>query len=78
MLFVYKENKNNDFIQQVISVLPLRQLENIRWTQTAYAVLCQPHHTDMFSTFIYALIWAITVLFTWQSMGQSLKTSKIS
>ncbi len=21
-------------------------LENIRWTQTAYAVLCQPHHTD--------------------------------
>ncbi len=26
------------------------------WTQTAYAVLCQPHHTDKFSTFIYALI----------------------
>ncbi len=22
-------------------------LENIHWTQTAYAVLCQPHHTDM-------------------------------
>ncbi len=21
-------------------------LENICWTQTAYAVLCQPHHTD--------------------------------
>ncbi len=21
-------------------------LESIRWTQTAYAVLCQPHHTD--------------------------------
>ncbi len=35
-------------------------LESIHWTQTAYAVLCQPHHTDMFSTFIYALIWTKT------------------
>ncbi len=35
-------------------------LENIRWTQTAYAVLCQPHHTDTSSTFIYALIWTKT------------------
>ncbi len=29
-------------------------LESIRWTQTAYAVLCQPHLTDTSSTFIYA------------------------
>ncbi len=28
--------------------------------QTSYAVLCQPHHTDRFSTFIYALIWMKT------------------
>ncbi len=32
-------------------------LESIHWMQTAYAVLCQPHHTDTFSMFIYALIW---------------------
>ncbi len=29
---------------------------NIHWTQTAYAVLCQPHRTEMSSTFVYALI----------------------
>ncbi len=43
---------------------PLRQrsaiFEKIRWTQTAYAVLCQPHHTDTSSSFIYALIWMKT------------------
>ncbi len=27
-------------------------LENIRWAQTEYAVLCQPHHMDTSSTFI--------------------------
>ncbi len=31
-------------------------LENIRWTETAYALLCQPHCVDMSSTYIYALI----------------------
>ncbi len=35
-------------------------LENIHWTQTAYAVLCQPHHTNTSTTFIYALIWMKT------------------
>ncbi len=28
--------------------------------QIVYAVLCQPHHKDTFSTFIYALIWSKT------------------
>ncbi len=27
-------------------------LENIRWTQTAYVVLCQPRHTDELFSFI--------------------------
>ncbi len=35
-------------------------LESIHWMQTAYAFLCQPHHTDTFSTFIYTLIWTKT------------------
>ncbi len=47
------------------SLSPLRQrsaiLENIRWTETAYALLCQPHRTDTSSTYIYALIWTKTV-----------------
>ncbi len=35
-------------------------LENIRWTQTAYAILCQLHHTNTFYMFSYALIWTKT------------------
>ncbi len=31
--------------------------ENICWTQAAYALLCQPHHKDTSSMFVYALIW---------------------
>ncbi len=30
--------------------------ENICWTQAAYALLCQPHHKDTSSLFVYALI----------------------
>ncbi len=43
ILFVRKENKNNDLwhLRHTSAIL-----ENIRWTQTVYAVLCQPHHTD--------------------------------
>ncbi len=41
------------------SLSPLRQrspiLENIHWTETAYALLCQSHREDMSSTYIYAL-----------------------
>ncbi len=33
-------------------------LENSRWTQTAYALLCQPQHKDTFLMCIYALIWS--------------------
>ncbi len=59
-------------------------LESMRWTQTTYAVLCQPHHTDTLFSFVCSLIrmknsasmrlnhcWALTVLIVWQSMGQS-------
>ncbi len=28
-------------------------LESICWTQTVYAVLCQPHHTNTSSTFVF-------------------------
>ncbi len=35
-------------------------LKSLHWTQNAYAVLCQPHHTDAFSSFIYAWIWTQT------------------
>ncbi len=35
-------------------------LENICWTQAAYASLCQPHLTDTSSTFVYVLIWMKT------------------
>ncbi len=45
--FLYaKKNKNNDFIQQLVSSV-LQQCyfgEYIHWTQTAYASLCQPHY----------------------------------
>ncbi len=36
-LFLHKENKLSPLVQH--SAI----LENIRWTQAAYAVLCQPH-----------------------------------
>ncbi len=43
---------------------PLRQrstiLENIRWMQAAYTVLCQPRCMDTSSTFVYSLIWTKT------------------
>ncbi len=55
-LFLGKENKNNDLTIRLRSAI----LERIHWTQNAYAVLCQPHHTDTFSTFIYTLIWTKT------------------
>ncbi len=58
--FCAKENKKTLFN----NLSPLLQrsaiLENIRWTQVAYAVLCQPHHTDTSSMFVYALIWTKT------------------
>ncbi len=46
----------NDKIMTLFNISsPLCQrsaiLENIRWTQTAYAVLRQPHHTDMLFSF---------------------------
>ncbi len=51
ILFVNKENKNYDFTQQFhVTVAPFWR-ESIRWTQTAYAVLCQPHHTDTLFSF---------------------------
>ncbi len=81
---------------------------NIRWTQTAYAVLRQPHHANMLFSFkskrkqtkkanlgdpadfsitvgplvadglfddVFMLLWALTVLIVWQSMGQSQASS---
>ncbi len=54
-LFLRKENKNNNFIQQLVSSTSLSHcsaiLERIHWTQTAYAVLCEPHHTYMLFSF---------------------------
>ncbi len=35
-------------------------LENICWTQAAYALLCQPRHKDTSSMFVNALIWMKT------------------
>ncbi len=60
ILIVCKETKNNDFFQKfVFSVSPFCTiLENSRWTQTAYALLCQPQHKDTFLMCIYALIWS--------------------
>ncbi len=52
LLFVRKENKNNNFIQQCFT--PRHRsaiLESIHWMQTAYVVLCQPHHTDTLFSF---------------------------
>ncbi len=52
ILFVRKENKNNDLFNNLSHLRHCSAiLENIRWTQTAYAVLCQPHHTDMLFSF---------------------------
>ncbi len=46
------------------SLSPLRQrstiLENIRWMETVYALLCQPHHTDTSSTYIYIYIYSFS------------------
>ncbi len=61
ILFLRKENKTTILFNN-LSPLVQRSiiLENIRWTQAAYAVLCQPHRTDKSSTFVYALIWMKT------------------
>ncbi len=57
-LFLRKENKTTTLFN---NSSPLVQrstiLENIRWTQAAYALVCQPRHKDTSSTFVYALIW---------------------
>ncbi len=51
ILFVRKENTNNDYIQQFISCCHRSAiLKNIRWMHIAYALLCQPCHKDTFST----------------------------
>ncbi len=60
ILFVWKQNKNNDFIQQLGTVMcPLRQriLEIIPLMQNA--------------SIVAMLFWTLTVQFIWQSMGQS-------
>ncbi len=66
ILFAWKLNKNNNFIQQLGNVTsPLCQrsaiLKIIPWTQNAYSLLYQPRHRDASSSSIYALIWMQTV-----------------
>ncbi len=56
IIFLHEEKKNYDFIQQFVSFTspPSHRsaiLESICWTQTVYAVLFQPHHTDMLFSF---------------------------
>ncbi len=55
-IFLRKENKNYDFIQQFVSFTSPPShcsaiLESFCWTQTVYDVLFQPHHTDMLFSF---------------------------
>ncbi len=61
ILFVWKKNKNNDFIQHLGTVTsPLSQrsgiLEIIPWTQNVYTLLYQPGYKDESSSLIYALV----------------------
>ncbi len=57
ILFVCKENKNNDEKISTICLLSVSLcqcsaiLESIRWTQTAYVVLCQSQHKDALFSF---------------------------
>ncbi len=59
--FLYAKKKKTTLFN---NSSPLRQrsaiLENIRWMQAAYAVLCQPCCMDTSSTFVYYLIWTKT------------------
>ncbi len=48
-VFVHKENKNNDFFR-LLSISPHHR-SAILWTQTAYALLCQPQHKDALLSF---------------------------
>ncbi len=52
-------------------------LENIRWTQTAYAVLCQPHHTDMVSKLWFERKQRIRVVRLTQNSVRSLRPADI-
>ncbi len=38
--------KAQESMKDIIKIVHLPSLESIRWTQTTYAVLCQPHHMD--------------------------------
>ncbi len=62
--FCMQKKKKRLFNNLNYSTSPLRQrsaiFENIYWTQTVYAVPCQPHLTYTSSTFVYPLIWTKT------------------
>ncbi len=53
ILLLCKENKTTILFNNLLQRSTI--LENIRWTQAAYALLCQPHHKDTSSTLVYAL-----------------------
>ncbi len=63
ILFVRKENKNNNFFQQFVELLSVSLhhrsiiLDITHRTQAAYALLHLPQRKDAYSTCIYALIW---------------------
>ncbi len=61
ILFVCKDNKNNNFITiHLLSVSPRHCsaiLDITHRTQAAYALLHPPQCKDVYSTCIYALIW---------------------